>query len=90
MLGIRCPGLLGAVGVKLDAVAKHLGTAGDRLERHAIANARVDRGRGLIGKRQKSTKPLGFGQGQRVEAKPTFTLEAHGWAPFSARHICSF
>ena len=43
-VGNPLPGLLGAVGIKLDTVAKHLSTAGDNLERHAIANTRVDRG----------------------------------------------
>jgi len=36
------PGLLSAVGIKLDAVAQHLGTTGDRLEGYAVAHARVD------------------------------------------------
>ena len=43
-VGNPLPGLLGAVGIKLDTIAKHLSTAGDNLERHAIANARVDCG----------------------------------------------
>ena len=38
------PGLLGAVGIKLDTVAKDLSTVGDNLERRAIANTRVERG----------------------------------------------
>jgi len=37
------PGLVSAVGIKFDAVAKHLGATGDYLEGHAIANAGVDR-----------------------------------------------
>jgi hypothetical protein len=37
------PGLLGAVGVKLDSVAKHIGAGGDRLEGDTIADARIDR-----------------------------------------------
>jgi hypothetical protein len=36
-------GLLSAVGIKLDTVAKHLGAACDRLEGHAITDARIDR-----------------------------------------------
>jgi hypothetical protein len=38
------PGFLGAVGIKLDTVAKHLGTLSDGLEGHAIADTRVERG----------------------------------------------
>jgi hypothetical protein len=53
--------LLGAVGIKLDTVAKHLSTAGDNLERHAIANTRVDRGRRSAWEHEESTNPLGFG-----------------------------
>jgi hypothetical protein len=36
--------LLGAMGIKSDAVAKHSSAAGDNLERRAIANTRVERG----------------------------------------------
>jgi hypothetical protein len=54
-------GLLGAVGVELDTVAKHLGAAGDNLERHAIADAGVYRRRGLIGKQEKPPNPAGLG-----------------------------
>jgi hypothetical protein len=35
----------------------------------------------LIGKQEKSTNPLGFGQWQRVEAKTTLALKAHGRDP---------
>jgi hypothetical protein len=35
--------LVSAIGIKFDAVAKHLGATGDYLEGHAIANAGVDR-----------------------------------------------
>jgi hypothetical protein len=42
-VGNPLPGLLGTVGIKLDAVAKHVGGTGDRLEGHAIANAGIDR-----------------------------------------------
>jgi hypothetical protein len=38
------PGLLGTVGIKLDAVAKHIGAGGDRLEGDTIADAGIDRG----------------------------------------------
>jgi len=37
------PGLVSTVGIKLDAVAKHLDAAGDCLEGDAVANARVNR-----------------------------------------------
>jgi len=37
------PCLLGTVGIKLDAVAKHLGVASNRLEGHAVADAGIDR-----------------------------------------------
>jgi hypothetical protein len=60
-VGNPLPGLLGAVGIKLDTVAKHLSTAGDNLERHAIANTRVDRGRRSAWEHEESTNPLGFG-----------------------------
>ena len=53
------------------------------LERHAIANARVDCGGGLIGKQEKSTNPVGLGQWQGIEAESTFALKAQRWAPFS-------
>jgi hypothetical protein len=35
--------LLGTVGVKLDSVAKHIGTGGDRLEGDTISDAGIDR-----------------------------------------------
>ena len=41
-IGNPLPGLLGPVGIKLDAITKHLSTAGDYRERHAIPNARVN------------------------------------------------
>jgi hypothetical protein len=47
-VGDPLPGLLCAVGIKLDAVANDLSIVGDDLERHAIANTRVDcRGRSI-------------------------------------------
>jgi hypothetical protein len=36
--------LLGAEGITLNIIPNHLSTIGDNLERHAIANTRVDRG----------------------------------------------
>jgi hypothetical protein len=42
-VGNPLPGLLGAVGIKLDAVAKHFGITGDCLESYAIADAGVNR-----------------------------------------------
>jgi len=80
-IGNPLPGLVGTVGIKLNAVAKHVGTAGDRLERHAIADARVDRRR-RVWKQQESANPLGFGQWQRVEAESTLSLEAQMKPPF--------
>jgi hypothetical protein len=76
-------GLLSAISIKLDAVAKYLSTVGDGLERHAIANTRVDCGRWSIWKLEEPVNPLGFGQWQRVETETTFALEAQDWAPFS-------
>jgi hypothetical protein len=52
--------LLGPVGIKLDAVAKHLCTVGDNVECHAIANTWVDRRRWSNGKLEESTNPLGL------------------------------
>jgi hypothetical protein len=75
-------GLLGAVCIKLDTVAKHFSAAGDDLERRAIANTRVERGRGFIGKQEKSANPLRFGKWQRVESETTFALEAQFGPPF--------
>jgi hypothetical protein len=40
-IGDSLPGLLGAVGIKLNAIAQYVGTAGDNLERHTMANTRV-------------------------------------------------
>jgi hypothetical protein len=54
------PGLLGAVGIQLDPVAKHMGSACNSLERHSIANTRVDCGRRIIWKAKESANPLGF------------------------------
>jgi hypothetical protein len=42
-VGNPLPGLVGPVGIKLNSVAKHLSTAGDPFEGHAIADAGVDR-----------------------------------------------
>ena len=75
-------GLLGAVCIKLDTVAKHFSAAGDNLERRAIANTRVERGRGFIGKQEKSANPLRFGKWQRVESETAFALEAQCGPPF--------
>jgi hypothetical protein len=75
-------GLLGAVCIKLDTVAKHFSAAGDNLERRAIANTRVERGRGFIGKQEKSANPLRFGKRQRVESETAFALEAQCGPPF--------
>jgi hypothetical protein len=81
-VGNPLPGLFGTVGVKLNTVTKHVGTAGDHLEGHAIANTRVDRGRGSIWELEETAKPLGLDQCQWVEAKPTFAEEAQSGPPF--------
>ena len=83
--GSPLPGLLRAVGVKLDAVANDLGAAGDRLERYAIADARIERRRGHIGKHEESVNPLGLGEWQGIKAEPTFADKAHTNAPFSEK-----
>jgi hypothetical protein len=81
-VGNPLPGLVGTVGVQLDTVAKYLSTVGDNLERRAIANTRVERGRGFIGKQEKSANPLRFGKWQRVESETAFALEAQCGPPF--------
>jgi len=60
-VGNSLPGLLSVVGIKLDTVAEYLGTAGDRLEGHAIANAGVDCGGWSMWKLDESANPQGFG-----------------------------
>jgi len=83
-VGNPLPGLLGPVCIKLNAIAKHLSTAGDGSKRDAIANTGVNCGRGSSNRKlEEAPNSLGFGQWQRVEAKTTFALEAHWWAPFS-------
>jgi hypothetical protein len=77
-VGNPLSGLFGAIGIKLNTVAKDLSTARDDFERDAIANAGVYRRRGLIGKQEKSANPLGFRQWQRVEAETTFADKAQG------------
>jgi hypothetical protein len=82
-LGNPQPGLLGPVGIQLNAVAKHLSTVGDNLERHAIANTWVDCRRLRIWKAEESANTLGFGHWQRVKAEATFALKTQMRAPFS-------
>jgi hypothetical protein len=60
-VGNPLPGLLGAVGIKFNAVAKHLDPAGDSLESHTIADAGVKCRRGLVWQQEKPANPLGFG-----------------------------
>jgi DNA-directed RNA polymerase subunit omega len=83
------PSLLSAIGIKLNTVAKHLSTVGDNLERRAIANTRVDRGRRSAWELEKPANPLGFGQWQWVETKPTFADKAHWGPPFSEEPVRS-
>jgi hypothetical protein len=71
-------GLLGSVGIKLDAVPNKLSTAGENFERHAIANAGVDSGGRIAWELEEPPDQKGFGQWQRVEAESTFALEAQG------------
>jgi hypothetical protein len=71
-------GLLSAEGIELNAGAKDRSVVGDSLERHAIANAGVDRGRRGIWKTKESTNSLGFRQWQRVETETTLALKAQG------------
>ena len=42
-VGNLLPGLLSAVGIKLDAVAQHFGVTGNCLEGYTIANTRIKR-----------------------------------------------
>jgi hypothetical protein len=77
-VGNLLPGLLSAEGIKLNTVAKNLSTICDNLERHAITNTRVDRGRRRARELEEPPNSLGFGQWQRVEAETTFALEAQG------------
>jgi hypothetical protein len=60
-VGNPLPGLLSAVGIQFDTVAEYLGTAGDRLEGHAIAGAGIERRREEIRKQDKSANPLSLG-----------------------------
>jgi hypothetical protein len=76
-VGNPLPGLIGSVGIKLNAVAKDLSIAGDRLKRHAIANTRVECGQGSAWELEEPANPLGLGQWQRVESESTFALKAH-------------
>jgi hypothetical protein len=88
-VGNPLPGLLGTVGIKLNAVAKDLSTVGDNLECHAIANTGVDRERWSVGKQEKPAKPLGFGQWKREESESAFAPKTHGGASF-LRETCVF
>jgi len=60
-------GLLSAIGIQLNTVAKDLSAVGDNLERRAIADTRVERGR-RPRELEEFANPVGFGQWQRVEA----------------------
>jgi hypothetical protein len=82
-VGNALPCLLSTVGVEFDTVAKQLGAAGDRLEGHTIANAGIERGRRLVREQEKSANPLGFGQWERVKAKPALAFKAQSKFPFS-------
>jgi hypothetical protein len=61
-VGDPLPGLIGAVGIKFDAITKHIGIAGDRLKRHPITNTRIKCRRRLVRKQEKPANPLGFGK----------------------------
>jgi len=86
-IGNLLPSLLGPIGIKLNAKAKHVATVGDRLEGNAIANAGIKCRGGLVREQYESADPLGFGQRQRVEAESGFALKAQGGASFLWR-IC--
>jgi hypothetical protein len=75
-VGNPLSGLLGPIGIQLNTVAQRISTAGDNLERHAIASTRVNRGRRSAWELQKLANSLGFGEWKRVEAETTFALEA--------------
>ena len=87
-VGNLLPCLFGAVGVKLNAIAKHVSATGDCLKGHAIANTRVDRGRWSAGELEEIANSLGFRQWQRVEPETTFALKTRRRAPFSRTPIC--
>ena len=57
-VGNSLPGLLGAVGVKLDTVTKNFSAAGDNLECRAIANTRVERRRRSTWELEESANPV--------------------------------
>jgi hypothetical protein len=76
-------GLLSPKSIKFDAITKHVSTVGYSLERHTIANTRIDCGRWSPWEVEESADSLGFGQWQWVETESTFALEAQGRAPFS-------
>jgi hypothetical protein len=71
------PGLLGGEGIKLDALAKHLSTVANNLERHAIANTWVERGRRGAWELEEFANPLGFDQWQRKIAHAYTAGAAH-------------
>jgi hypothetical protein len=75
------PGLIGTVGIKLDAIAKHLSTVGDNLECHAIADTGIKCRRGLVWEQEKPANPQCLGQWQRVETKPTLADKAQKEPP---------
>jgi hypothetical protein len=81
-VGNPLPGLIGTVGIKLDAITKHLSTLSDGIEGHAIADTGIKCRRGLVWEQEKPANPLGFRQWQRKEPESAFALEAQGWAPF--------
>jgi len=60
-VGNSLPGLFGAVGVKLDPIAKHLVAVGDGLESQTIAHARIHCGRRHCWEHEEFPDPLGFG-----------------------------
>src|SRR5947208_11490240 len=75
-VGNPLPGLLGPIGIKLDAVAKHFGAAGDSFERHTIADTGIYR-RSDFRKQEEPANALCFRQWKRVEAETGLAGEAH-------------
>jgi hypothetical protein len=76
-VGNPLPGPLGAVGIKLDAVAKHFGAAGDSLERHTIADTGISRRRSDFRKQEKRANAPRFRQWKRVEAETRLAGKQH-------------
>jgi hypothetical protein len=60
-IGNPLSGLFGAVGIKLDSIAKHICPLRDRLECRTVADTWIERCCAAIGKRKESANSLRFG-----------------------------